>query len=31
MQEWCATKTGPLSAMLDEVIEPDPSETAAVE
>lgn len=25
IQEWCSTKPGTLSAMLDEVIEPDPS------
>ena len=31
VQEWCATKTGPLSAMLDEVIEPDPSKTVGGE
>jgi cell division protein ZapA len=29
IQEWCASKTGPLAAMLDEVIEPDPSKNAS--
>ena len=31
IQEWCATKTGPLSAMLDEAIESDPSKDATGE
>jgi len=29
VQEWCASKTGPLAAMLDEVIEPEPSKNAS--
>ena len=29
IQEWCSTKPGTLSAMLDEVIEPNPSEEDA--